>query len=315
MPASARRSLPLRSVGAAAARRRVPPIHRSDRIEPEQGRSASPIDLVASAEAVALAGIDEAAAGRRRRPRPGAPGEQQAGLVAGDARGSPARGDRAADGVQHVLDLGDRRAHDEVAVRRARGEILLEIAGSHRRIDPALLELDRGAVLVVDDRRMEDGIAGLRPSAPATVLVRRGPVPAPRRRSDRCAPRSRISSAMSCVSSSVERGFSADTKVPRPGTRTITPSLFSSRSARCDGHARDVQLLDQEVLGGQPLRVAPFAGADAVDDELLHLLVERLRGLGSQHDVHLVTIGSLRNAALTRRRAGTRARRVRTSCR
>src|SRR5690606_14793558 len=100
-------------------------------VEPAGGKGAEHRSLalahhlVAAAEAVALAGVDEEAPCRDLRARPGAPREKQAGFVGVDAERGPDAGVRP-DRVQDVLDLGEWRRLRQVAVRGAPGEILLE---------------------------------------------------------------------------------------------------------------------------------------------------------------------------------------------
>ena len=77
-------------------------------IEPRTGQLRLADHPVAPAEAVAAAGKDEEASRRSEVARPGAPREQQARLVGADAE-KRLHAPVGQDGVEHVLDLGERR--------------------------------------------------------------------------------------------------------------------------------------------------------------------------------------------------------------
>jgi hypothetical protein len=73
--------------------------------------------------------------------------------------------------VQHVLDsvIAAHMTRYRCGVRAVKS--CVEIARRHDRIDPALLELDRHAVLLVHDRRMENAVAGPTTERRGEVLV------------------------------------------------------------------------------------------------------------------------------------------------
>src|SRR6185369_2816203 len=221
--------------------------------------------------AVAPAGIDEQAARRRDRSGPRATGEQEARFVGGDLQDFP-HARVGPYGMEHVLDLRDCRAHDEVAIRGARGEVLIEVARSDNGIDPPLLELHGIAVLLVHDRGVEYGVADLDSERGSDVLVGLRLVQRNHAATIARAAAADLLGDVARLEKRRPRLFSGYERAP-PGN--ANDHAFGLELAQCSvhRHARDVELEDEEVLGGQALRVAPLARTDPVDDELLDLLI------------------------------------------
>ena len=221
-------------------------------------------------------------ASRSSASRPGAPGEQQARLVRADAEDNPAcaRSGRIAWSTCSTSVSGAR--HDQEAVRRPRGEILVEVARRHRRVDPALLELDRLAVLLVHDRRVEDGVAGLQAERRGDLLVGgdlfKGLDPAAigRRRGRGSPRRCPASRAASSAASPARRTCRA----PARGRSRLRPSARAARDAPSSARRSAARRGRSPRAARLPSPHSPVA--DAVDHEPLHLLVERLRRLGAE---------------------------------
>ncbi len=102
-----------------------------------------------TAQSVPVSRIEEAAAGHGHAFAPSAAIEQKAGLVAVDLEGAPAFF-VGPDRPDRVVDIGDFGFPQEVGVRRDAGEVLLQIVGSFRRVDEAILNLDGRSVFLVE---------------------------------------------------------------------------------------------------------------------------------------------------------------------
>src|SRR5271165_2487231 len=100
---------------------------------------------------IARAGVIELGHRRDRTSGPGAPIDEEAGLIAFHIE-QLARALIGHDRAQHVLGLLKRSDFDQIVMRRRAPEIHLEVVRCKPRRDVALLELHGSIVLVVHDR-------------------------------------------------------------------------------------------------------------------------------------------------------------------